>query len=237
MKKNLAKRIVLGLLTGAVLMSSSVAWAETNYSVYTFDTHQNSFGVGYSNKDDLDDSINPGTITQGSSNSIVIGINSEIAGAQSIALGNDANVSGSNSVALGYGSVATGSDVVSVGHGGVQGGVGSDYRKIVNVEDGSINVDSHEAVTGGQLYDAYGIGKEFINNNGSDLIKGKNLTEAVVALGEKVKNISAPDLTAYAKTADVETVLEGKADKATTLSGYGITDAYTKTEANPNHYY
>ena len=28
MKKNLAKRIVLGLLTGAVLMSSSVAWAE-----------------------------------------------------------------------------------------------------------------------------------------------------------------------------------------------------------------
>jgi len=232
MKKNLAKRIVLGLLTGAVLMSSSVAWAETNYSVYTFDTHQNSFGVGYSNKDDLDDSINPGTITQGSSNSIVIGINSKIAGAQSIALGNDANVSGSNSVALGYGSVATGSDVVSVGHGGVQGGVGSDYRKIVNVENGSINVDSHEAVTGGQLYDAYGIGKEFINNNGSDLIKGKNLTEAVVALGEKVKNISAPDLTAYAKTADVETALEGKADKATTLSGYGITDAYTKTEVD-----
>ena len=27
MKKNLAKNIVLGLLTGAVLMSSSVAWA------------------------------------------------------------------------------------------------------------------------------------------------------------------------------------------------------------------
>ena len=27
MKKNLAKKIVLGLLTGAVLMSSSVAWA------------------------------------------------------------------------------------------------------------------------------------------------------------------------------------------------------------------
>ena len=34
MKKNLAKRIVLGLLTGAVLMSSSVAWAAEG-GVYT----------------------------------------------------------------------------------------------------------------------------------------------------------------------------------------------------------
>ena len=36
----------------------------------------------------------------------------------------------------------------------------------------------------------------------------------------------------YAKTADVDTKLDGKADKATTLAGYGINDAYTKDATN-----
>lgn len=36
----------------------------------------------------------------------------------------------------------------------------------------------------------------------------------------------------YAKTADVDTKLAGKADKANTLVGYGITDAYTKEKTN-----
>ena len=34
MKKNLAKKIVLGLLTGAVLMSSSVDWADGTGQVF-----------------------------------------------------------------------------------------------------------------------------------------------------------------------------------------------------------
>ena len=37
--------------------------------------------------------------------------------------------------------------------------------------------------------------------------------------------------TVYTKT-QIDTALSGKSDKATTLSGYGIADAYTKTEVN-----
>lgn len=41
----------------------------------------------------------------------------------------------------------------------------------------------------------------------------------------------ADKATTYTK-AETDTLLGGKADKATTLAGYGITDAYTKTEAD-----
>ena len=66
MKKNLAKRIVLGLLTGAVLMSSSVAWAEgeltaVTHGVYKSNSYDNSFQVG----------TGPGSI--GAKNVIIVG--------------------------------------------------------------------------------------------------------------------------------------------------------------------
>lgn len=41
---------------------------------------------------------------------------------------------------------------------------------------------------------------------------------------------TAVDLTGYATEAYVTTAIKDKADKATTLAGYGITDAATKTE-------
>jgi hypothetical protein len=50
---------------------------------------------------------------------------------------------------------------------------------------------------------------------------------AAQAAAEKT---AADALAAYAKTNS--TALDGKADKATTLAGYGIADAYTKDEAN-----
>jgi len=143
MKKNLAKRVVLGLLTGAVLMSSSVVWAENvdisdgTYSVYTFSNAGTiigtSFGVGYSKMEDANEDINPGNITSNATNSIVIGINSHVQSENSVALGNNAEVSGSNSVALGYGSIASGENVVSVG----SGVAGQEYatRSIINVTD------------------------------------------------------------------------------------------------------
>ena len=40
------------------------------------------------------------------------------------------------------------------------------------------------------------------------------------------------ELAKKAVKADVDTALAGKADAATTLAGYGITDAYTKTQVN-----
>ena len=47
---------------------------------------------------------------------------------------------------------------------------------------------------------------------------------------ELAKKADATALGEYAKTADVNTELAKKADKATTLAGYGITDAYNKGE-------
>lgn len=45
-------------------------------------------------------------------------------------------------------------------------------------------------------------------------------------------NAHTPDLSNYYTKSQTDTLLNGKADKATTLAGYGITDAYTKTETD-----
>lgn len=52
----------------------------------------------------------------------------------------------------------------------------------------------------------------------------KTQTELLAAAKTEAQSLVAAHETA------VNTVLDGKADKATTLNGYGITDAYTKTE-------
>ena len=59
------------------------------------------------------------------------------------------------------------------------------------------------------------------------------------ALGERIDAIDFIDndelnaaLAPYAKTADVNEALNKKANNATTLAGYGITDAYTKAETD-----
>ena len=59
------------------------------------------------------------------------------------------------------------------------------------------------------------------------------------ALGERIDAIDFIDsnelataLEPYAKTEDVNSALDEKADTATTLAGYGITDAYTKAETD-----
>ena len=61
---------------------------------------------------------------------------------------------------------------------------------------------------------------------------GKNIYEEYMIINgdwELLGN-SQVDLTGYEKTEDVDDKLKGKADKATTLAGYGITDAFTKGE-------
>lgn len=61
---------------------------------------------------------------------------------------------------------------------------------------------------------------------------GKNIYEEYMVIdGEwELLGNSQVDLTGYEKTEDVNKKLEDKANKATTLEGYGITDAYTKGE-------
>ncbi len=69
----------------------------------------------------------------------------------------------------------------------------------------------------------------------SELSNYYTKTEADTALNGKADSattISGYGITdAYTKT-EVDTSLSGKANNATTLAGYGITDAYTKTEVN-----
>ncbi len=58
-------------------------------------------------------------------------------------------------------------------------------------------------------------------------ITDAKIADGVITLGANTINplTSHQSLTAYAKTADMNTALAKKADKATTLAGYGITDA------------
>ncbi len=205
MKKNLAKRIVLGLLTGAVLMSSSVAWAgagtfasgDGDTSIYVgYDSDGGGVGKGFM------DSVAIGSkALVGGHSSVALGASSEVAGQNSVALGDESMVSGAYSVALGAdanvgnymysvalgaGSIASEEYVVSVGDG-VAGSGGPDYRKIVNVKDGT---SAHDVATVGQMEAITGLGYESIKNtNGLTYInsQGITLTGAVIALDKQVK--------------------------------------------------
>ena len=266
MKKNLAKKIVLGLLTGAVLMSSSVAWAGLSIGPNT-DLSDNgsdgntsadngiAIGTNCYAKGDYNIVIGFNNSTSGSvqvatgKDNIVVGRGSEAGNygnngsfSGAIAIGSESKANGTNSIALGYGavidydksgSVALGSGsvasddyVVSVGN---ENGDQKIFRKIVNVADGTIGQGSHDTVTGGQLFEIYGTGKEYILVYGSELIKGKNLTEAVVALDGAVKNITTPDLSSYAKTDDVA---DTYATKTELNNKANASDVYTKAQAD-----
>ena len=219
MKKNLAKRIVLGLLTGAVLMSSSVAWADNSDEGYNIDLNQT-----YQTGDMPDDSLSiGGNITRkqgealGSERSTAIGVGSQIgsvvngvrndcpdsvalgfyagvAGTGGTAIGSKAKANEKNSVALGYGSIASEENVVSVGYGTTQNGVGVDYRRIVNVANGTA---ANDAVNVGQLQEVKDIvGTGIVSSKDSNddyyvgstkmnyfrFSNGDNLTEAVQSM-------------------------------------------------------
>ena len=255
MKKNLAKKIVLGLLTGAVLMSSNVVWAglsigpnttlSNNGSDYNVsDGNGIAIGtscyakgdynivIGFNNSTSGDSDLPTGedniVVGRGSeagnygnngsfSGAITIGSESKANGTNSIALGYGAVIktNKSNSVALGSGSVADTDNVVSVGRAATEDDNGF-YRKIVNVKDGT---NANDAATVGQMKAITGLGYTFINaSDGLHYINDNDdetLTGAVMALDKAV----------YALDQD-------KADKASTLEGYGIEDAYTKDEAD-----
>ena len=145
MKKNLAKRIVLGLLTGVVLMSNSVAWADTLDYGYNIDLNQN-----YQRADIPDDSLSIGgdiaerkindngkLTSQGSIKSVAIGVGSVVGSegqalSDNVALGYFAEVgncsggtaigsmtkaNATNSTALGFSAVANGLGSVALGSG------------------------------------------------------------------------------------------------------------------------
>ncbi|MDD9093689.1 YadA-like family protein [Escherichia coli] len=102
--------------------------------------------IGQGNKANGADAIALGNGSQSSGlNAIALGKASVVTGDNSLALGSNTNANGINSVALGAGSIADQDDRVSVGSDSLQ-------RKIVNVKNGTIKADSHDAINGSQLY-------------------------------------------------------------------------------------
>ncbi len=186
MKKNLAKKVTLSILAGAMLMSSSVVWANNNVTLgdleTTVATGDGSLVVGKYSSVYGDNSIaigigaGSGTYTQvGASdlvadNAIAIGSNAKVTGGNSVAIGVGSKAIGSYNVALGYGSLV-GNDVstpvVSVGYGGESGkstnGV-PNTRSIINVTDVSetdrIDTDSD----GNYKYGSYAVNVNTLND-------------------------------------------------------------------------
>lgn len=102
--------------------------------------------IGQGNKANGADAIALGNGSQSSGlNAIALGKASVVTGDNSLALGSNTNANGINSVALDAGSIADQDDSVSVGSDSLQ-------RKIVNVKNGTIKADSHDAINGSQLY-------------------------------------------------------------------------------------
>ncbi len=157
MKKNLAKKITLSILAGAMLMSSSVAWAETIDNTAT-GTNAIAIGsgsqasgggsnaIGYSAKASGEDSNAVGRIAVASggfsnavgymavasnANSHAFGSNAEASGVQSIAIGSFSEASGFNSIAIGFEASASEDGAIALGFGSI-----ANEENVVSVGDG-----------------------------------------------------------------------------------------------------
>ena len=151
MKKNLAKRIVLGLLTGAVIMGSSVAWAADDQPVghqsigITSVISGNEYIPGFSKASsdgEYSIYIGVGSWAQGD-NAIAIGsgeTSTTASGTDSIAIGRDAWVKVEDStrdigsIAIGASAEANGKHNVALGSGSIA--VSETDRYVVSVGAG-----------------------------------------------------------------------------------------------------
>lgn len=246
MKKNLAKKIVLGLLTGAVLMSSSVVWAASAADGSVSEGVE-ALAVGAAiAKADGSIAIGAKSSTADSSastdgkDSIAIGRNASAGGDNSqpndglngVAIGASAYVHGSNNVALGYGSYAgTESNVVSVGSGGKLTGDFPETRRIINVTAGvdatdAVNMEQLEAVKNivgsGKVHDVDGKvdGSNISYFNFTD---GNNLTQTIQNMTNTLDPIVGKVLNDFYTEDEVDTKLASKAN---------VDDVYTKAKAD-----
>lgn len=86
--------------------------------------------------------------------------------------------------------------------------------------------DAVKNVAGGNLQ----LGKDAVDSN---IIKdGEVKTDDIANSAVTEAKIADKAVTTSKLSDELSATISGKADKATTLSGYGITDAYTKTEAD-----
>lgn len=93
-----------------------------------------------------------------------------------------------------------------------------------------------DASDGGSLSIVYGEGEEYVLmgfDQGNDPYPFCSTSRGSISF--KAPSNSVAELTksgTIAMTSDITTAISGKADSATTLAGYGITNAYTKTEVD-----
>ncbi len=119
----------------------------------------------------------------------------------------------------------------------VTSGVNSDiFRSASNNSITAFTYVSNKGFDYSNIYQmkAYGKTNPFFKIDNGNItfeatnVKGTTLFEGGKALSEVYLKKGAIPADVYSKT-DIDGLLAKKADKATTLSGYGITDAYTKT--------
>lgn len=112
---------------------------------------------------------------------------------------------------------------------GSGGSVDSKIQTAIQGLDSSITATSNQAIASVTVTDGKitGSTKITVPTNTNQLTNGAGfITSADVPT--KVSELTNDS--GYQTASDVTTAIAGKADSATTLSGYGITDAYTKTE-------
>ncbi len=263
MKKSLAKKITLSILAGAVLMSSSVAWAAGGFTL-----GPSGFNSGGDNNvyyeivdgargENFAIAIGRSSWAMGE-NSIAIGLNpqngetrTEAEGTNNIAIGSAAKASGyQDAIAIGAGSnVGTGGNrSIALGAAASVGGISSvasvalGYGSVAN-EGNVVSIGS--GVENGEAPATRRIINVTAGTKNTDAVNVGQM-KAITGLGyefirgsEGLHYINNPydeTLTGAVVALDkaVYGLEQGKADTADTLAGYGITDAYTQTYINEN---
>ena len=106
-------------------------------------------------------------------------------------------------------------------------------NKTIDADDNTISDLGVGNFKSGTVVDSSGDGIAAANSaSDTKLVTEKAVATALADKADAATTLSGYGITdAYTKT-EVDTALSGKANTATTLSGYGITDAYTKTEVD-----
>lgn len=215
--------------------SGDYSHAEGQYSTAS---GYNSHAEGGSTKATAPASHSEGLGTEATGNS------SHAEGGYAKATGERAHAEGSYTIASGYASHAEGVTTTAAGMGSHTEGnhtiANGEYQHVIgkyNVED---NNNTYVFIVGNGTanYERSNIltldwnGNLCVTKlNGSTIGNNPKFTDTTYSDATTSTSglMSASDKT---KLDGIDTTINGKADKATTLSGYGITDAYTKTETD-----
>ena len=154
------------------------------------------------------------------------------------ALGADALVAHENSVALGSHSVTNAANQVSFGHKTGDNDVDSGdvyetdlFRSLTNISD----IEMHGALTGVTTVNGAtitGTGFNGVTLSADGKVNGAAITSNSFNGVTLEKGADSHYKVGGVDVTKMQTDVAGKADAATTLTGYGITDAYTKTETD-----